>query len=110
MRAWLVVLERRGVFIWPLRVVMHLCVWCLVLLWFVAREEYLGAGIFFGGFMFGPIGVAISAPTHWLALEVAGDLRDWFREWRLDVARDVRRIQIAETSDRRGALTMEDEG
>lgn len=112
MKAWLVVLERRGVFICTLYALLAMVVVaaCVTLAWVHDYEKGMPPGV---RIVWGLVCGAVVAPTgaafYWLSRETAGDLRVWFKKWAVEVADDVQKINAADTSDKRGALTMKDE-
>lgn len=108
MRSWLVVLERRGAFIWPLRGLVHLSIMVATCGVFVQSAEVPLLGWMFG------IGAAlimatVTAHAHGLGLMVLYALQESAQEALEGVRREVRELEAAQTSDKRGVLTMEDE-
>lgn len=108
MKTWLVVLERRGVFIWPLRGLVHVLVAVATCGAFVQSAEVPLLGWMFG------IGAALTIATvtayaHGLGLMILHALQESAQEALEGVRREVRELEAAQTSDKRGALTMGDE-
>lgn len=108
MKAWLVVLERRGVFRDVLVVILAgLCaapvtMWIAAdpkgphewwkLSWAFAVLQVMGAMIYRG-----------------LRFLVAQAHEEWWQPLAADMRREVRELEAAQASDKRGALTMEGE-
>ena len=108
MKAWLVVLERRGAFIWPLRGLVHLSAAMIVCSAFVQSMDEPAIGWVFG-ILGGLMTATVTAYAHGFALIVFYGLRQMAQETLDSIGREVREVEAAETSDRRGALTMKDE-
>ncbi len=108
MKAWLVVLERRGVFIWPLRGLVHLFVVMIVCGAFVRSMDVPALGWTFG-ILGGLMMATVTAYAHGFALIILYALQQVAQETLDSMRRDVRDLETADTSDKRGALTMKDE-
>lgn len=107
MRAWLVVLERRGVFIWTLRGLVHLFVVMIVCGAFVQSMEEPALGWMFG-IMGGLMTATVTAYAHGFALIIFYGLQQIAQETLDSIGREARELEAAQASDKRGALTMED--
>lgn len=104
MKAWLVVLERRGAFIWPLRGLVHLLVVMIVCSAFVQSMGDPALG-WVCGIMGGLMTATVTAYAHGFALIIFYGLQQTLDS----IGREARELEAAETSDKRGALTMKDE-
>lgn len=108
MKAWLVVLERRGAFIWPLRGLVHLLVVMIVCSAFVQSMGDPALG-WVCGIMGGLMTATVTAYAHGFALIIFYGLQQIAQETLDSIGREARELEAAETSDKRGALTMKDE-
>lgn len=108
MRSWLVVLERRGVFIWPLRVVPHACATLIVGQLVDAASPDLATTVFWS-ILLGGFTTFVTIHIHMVGLLVLDALGESARAVIDDMRREVRELEAAQASDKRGALTMEDE-
>ena len=108
MKAWLVVLERRGVFRDILAVILAGVCAVPPLTWIDADPKgphpwWHLAGAFVCLQVMGTMGY------HGLRFFVVQIHEEWWTPLIADMTRDVRELEAAETSDKRGALTMKDE-
>ena len=108
MKAWLVVLERRGAFIWPLRGLVHLSAAMIVCSAFVRSMDVPAFGWVFG-ILGGLLTATVTTYAHGFALIIFYGLRQMAQETLDSIGREARALEAAETSDKRGALTMKDE-
>lgn len=107
MRAWLIVLERRGVFIWPLRVVPHvaalLAVGLLVNELAASFVTAVACGILLGG-----LTATVTIHAHVIGLMILESLEQSAREALEGLRQDVRRVEMGEeaAAAQAGALSL----
>ena len=108
MKAWLVVLERRGVFRDILVVILAGICSMPVTAWVAADPKGPHAWWKLAS-MFVCLQVVGTMSYHGLRFFVVQIHEEWWTPLMADMRRDVRALEAAETSDKRGALTMKDE-
>jgi hypothetical protein len=109
MRAWLVVLERRGVFIWPLRVVVHVAA-LLPVGWLVSlgaheRDFVVTACM---GILLGGLTTTLTSHVHVFGLMILEALEQSARAALEDLRQEVRRVEMGEeaAAAQAGALSV----
>lgn len=107
MRAWLVVLERRGVFRDILVVILAGLCAVPVTAWVAADPKGPHAWWKLAS-MFVCLQVVGTMGYHGLRFLVVQAHEEWWQPLVAGMSREVRELEAAETSDKRGALTMKD--
>ena len=108
MKAWLVVLERRGVFIWPLRVVPHVAALLLVGRLVNMLDCNFILAICFS-MLLGGLTTTMTIYAHVFGVMILDSLEQAAHQSLEGLKREVRELDAANASDKRGALTMKDE-
>lgn len=108
MKAWLVVLERRGVFRDLLVVLLAGLIAHPVTVWASDDPKYTHSWASLAG-LFVCVQVFATMGYHGLRFFAVQIHEEWFIPTMDSMRRDVRDLETADTSDKRGALTMKDE-